>query len=75
MTLNLILSFEIYMKTYFYDLRYKVGELEKKCKQAGFKILANKNVDFSIYFLFVLLHKLSRRFIYCSGCTKTLRMV
>lgn len=39
--------------------RYKLGELERKCEKAGFKILANKNVDFAIYFLFTLLHKLA----------------
>ena len=39
--------------------RYNIGELEKKCKKVGFKILTSKNVDFSIYFLFSLIHSLA----------------
>lgn len=39
--------------------RYKIGELERKCRKVGFKILFSKNVDFAVYFLFALLHKLA----------------
>jgi len=39
--------------------RYEVGELERKCKKIGFKIIASKNVDFGVYFLFSLLHILA----------------
>lgn len=35
--------------------RYEKGELESKCQQAGFKLLASKNVDFALYFLFSLI--------------------
>lgn len=35
--------------------RYQVGELEEKCKLAGFKLLSSKNVDFALYFLFYLI--------------------
>ena len=41
--------------------RYQVGELEGKCKKVGFKLLASKNVDFVVYFLFALLHKFAPR--------------
>lgn len=39
--------------------RYNIGELEKKCKKAGLKILTSKNVDFALYFLFSLIHSLA----------------
>lgn len=39
--------------------RYNKGELEKKCLSVGFKLLTSKNVDFAVYFLFALLHKLA----------------
>lgn len=32
--------------------RYKVRELENKCKREGFKLLATKNVDCALYLLF-----------------------
>ncbi len=35
--------------------RYKIGELESKCKKLGFKLLENKNADFALYFLFALI--------------------
>lgn len=35
--------------------RYNAGELEKKCKAAGFKILTSKNVDFALFFVFYLI--------------------
>lgn len=35
--------------------RYQVGELEGKCRLAGFKLLASKNVDFALYFLFYII--------------------
>lgn len=38
--------------------RYNKGELEDKCKKIGLKLLTTKNVDFAIYFLFALLHKI-----------------
>lgn len=41
--------------------RYEIGELERKCEMMGFNILASKNVDFAVYFLFTLLHKLAPR--------------
>lgn len=41
--------------------RYRVGELEEKCKKVDLKILATKNVDFSLYFLFSFLHKFSSK--------------
>lgn len=41
--------------------RYQIGELEGKCKEKGFKILCNKNVDFAIYFLFSIIHSLARK--------------
>lgn len=39
--------------------RYNKGELEKRCSLSGLKLLASKNVDFAVYFLFVLLYKLA----------------
>ena len=39
--------------------RYSKGELENKCLKAGFKLITTKNVDFAIYFLFSLIHKLA----------------
>ena len=32
--------------------RYQAGELEGRCKLAGFKLLSSKNVDFALYLLF-----------------------
>lgn len=41
--------------------RYRVGELENKCKEQGFKLLSSRNVDFLLYFIFfavcLLAHK------------------
>lgn len=39
--------------------RYRVGELEDKCKKLGFKLLDSRNVDFVLYFLFSLICLLS----------------
>ena len=39
--------------------RYDSEELNNKCKKVGFKILTNKNVDFAVFFLFLLIHFLA----------------
>lgn len=41
--------------------RYKVGELENKCKELGFKLLSAKNVDFLLYFIFFSVCLLARK--------------
>lgn len=35
--------------------RYKVRELESKCKKVGFRILDSRNVDFALFFLFYII--------------------
>ena len=47
--------------------RYNPGNLEDKCKKVGFKLICSKNVDFAIYFLFSLIHKLAPKI---DGVTK-----
>lgn len=41
--------------------RYQTGELKMKCQETGFKIIDSKNIDFALYFIFFLLHSLSKR--------------
>lgn len=41
--------------------RYEVGELEGRCKKAGFKLLTSKNIDFVVFFLFSILHSLASK--------------
>lgn len=41
--------------------RYAIGELERKCRKAGFNLLESQNVDFAVYFLFTLVHLFSKR--------------
>lgn len=43
----------------YHKRRYKVGELENKCKKQGFKLLSTRNVDFALYFLFFLICRLA----------------
>ncbi|OGG27194.1 hypothetical protein A2960_03200 [Candidatus Gottesmanbacteria bacterium RIFCSPLOWO2_01_FULL_39_12b] len=41
--------------------RYENGELEEKCREAGFKLLISKNVDFALYFVLLIMCKFSPR--------------
>lgn len=40
-------------------LRYRIDELKTKCIRKGFKILANKNVDFALFFLLFILCRIT----------------
>lgn len=41
--------------------RYEFGELEKKCKDAGFKVMTSKNADFLLYFVLLLMAKNAKK--------------
>ncbi len=41
--------------------RYQTNELELKCREIGLTIVETKNVDFTLYFIFLLMHKLAKK--------------
>lgn len=41
--------------------RYEFGELERKCKEAGFKVLTSKNADFLLYFVLLAMAKSAKK--------------
>lgn len=42
--------------------RYQKGELYQKCQMVGFSVVVDKNVDFILYFIFLLMHKLAKKY-------------